>query len=89
MSITYLTKELNNIANAKRENRQRVANIVLENKDLLKPLVSITFNVNDKISIKAAWILEWICTHHGVHHILPFLNEFTKGLKQLHFDTWF
>lgn len=87
MSIDYLTSELENIANAKRENRQRVANIVRERKELFAPLVSITFDTRNKTSIKAAWILEWICTHHDLHSIIPHLDEFTNGLSSLSFDS--
>lgn len=87
MSIDYLTSELQNIANAKRENRQRVANIVCERKELFGPLVEITFNVTDKTSIKAAWILEWVCTHNDLHLIIPHLDIFTEGLKHLTFDS--
>ncbi|QNM86169.1 adenylosuccinate lyase [Polaribacter pectinis] len=73
--------------NPKRENRERVANIVLENKDLFKELVTITFDVNNKVSIKAAWILEWICTHHHLNWILPHLDEFSNKIKNLKFDS--
>lgn len=87
MSIDYLTSELENIANAKRENRQRVANIVSERKELLGPLVDITFDTSNKTSIKAAWILEWLCTHNDLHLIIPYLDIFTSGLKHLTFDS--
>ncbi|PQJ78174.1 adenylosuccinate lyase [Polaribacter porphyrae] len=87
MSINFLTNELNNLGTAKRENRQRVANIVLENKDLVKDLIAITFDVNNKTSIKASWVLEWICTHHQINWILPYLDEFTKGIPLLKFDS--
>ncbi|NVJ88850.1 MAG: adenylosuccinate lyase [Flavobacteriaceae bacterium] len=87
MSIDFLTTELNNIANAKRENRERVANIVLENTDLIKDLIAITFDVDNKTSIKAAWILEWVCTHNGVKNILPYLDTFTNNISALQFDS--
>lgn len=87
MSIIFLTTQLNNMENPKRENRQRVANIVLEDKDLFKDLVIITFDVENKISIKAAWILEWICTHHHLNWILPHLDEFTTNIANLKFDS--
>lgn len=86
MSISYLTKELNNLVNAKRENRQRVANIVLEQEELVAPLVTITFDVDNKTSIKAAWILEWLCTHHSINYILPYLDKFTANIGSLKFD---
>lgn len=87
MSILFLTEQLNNMENPKRENRQRVANIVLENKNLFKDLITITFNVDAKVSIKAAWILEWICTHHQLNWIIPHLDEFSKKIANLKFDS--
>lgn len=87
MSVIFLTEQLNSIENAKRENRQRVANIVLEDKSLLKYLVSITFDVDNETSIKAAWILEWICTNHQLELILPYLDDFTSQIKTLKFDS--
>jgi len=87
MSILFVTEQLNNIENAKRENRQRVANIVLENQHLFKDLVTITFYVNEKVSIKAAWVLEWICTHHQLHWMVPHLEEFSKKISTVRFDS--
>ncbi|QOD61175.1 adenylosuccinate lyase [Polaribacter haliotis] len=86
-NLLYITEQLNNIENAKRENRQRVANIVLENRNLFKELVSITFDVDNKVSIKAAWILEWICTHHKLSWILPHLDDFSTKINTLKFDS--
>jgi hypothetical protein len=86
-NLLFLTEQLNNIENAKRENRQRVANIVLENQDLFKELITITFDVDNKVSIKAAWILEWICTHHHLEWILPHLEEFTSKIETIKFDS--
>ncbi|MBU3012008.1 adenylosuccinate lyase [Polaribacter vadi] len=87
MSIIFLTEQLNNMENPKRENRQRVADIVLENQNLFKDLVTIAFKVDDRISIKAAWILEWICTHHHLNWIIPHLDEFTKNISNVIFDS--
>ena len=83
----YLLEQLNKIETAKRENRQRVANILLEQPFLFEELVAITFWINKKISIKAAWVLEWICTHHNLDFILPYLNEFTSKISSLKFDS--
>ena len=86
-NLIFLTEQLNNLENAKRENRQRVANIVLENNNLFKELIAITFNVEHKVSIKAAWILEWICTHHHLEWIIPHLDEFSTKINTLKFDS--
>jgi hypothetical protein len=86
-NLTFLTEQLNNMANPKRENRQRVANIVLDNQKLFKDLITITFNVDEKVSIKAAWILEWICSHHHLEWMIPYLNEFSEQISTLKFDS--
>ena len=86
MSIEFLRNELNEIS-ALRENRKRVATIVLEDKNLIQHLVFLTFLVDDEVSIKASWILEWICTHDSIENILPYLDEFTTGLPKLKFDS--
>lgn len=86
-NLLFLSEQLNNMENPKKENRQRVANIVLENQDLFKDLVTITFKVDEKISIKAAWILEWICTHHNLNLMIPHLDEFSQNIKRVVFDS--
>lgn len=87
MSIDFLTTVLNNIDNPGRENRKTAANIVLQQPNLLKNLVALTFEVNNKLSIKAAWVLEWICTHHGINHLLPYLDYFTKNVHTVSLDS--
>ena len=87
MSILKITEELQNLGNAARENRQRVANIVLANQDLFEPLVQVTFQVNQPISVKAAWVLEWICTHHNLNLIIPQLPFFTQNIQYLTLDS--
>lgn len=54
MSIPFLTAQIDLMENTKRENRQKVANIVLENQNFFKGLITITFDVEHKVSIKAA-----------------------------------
>ncbi|MFD2567961.1 adenylosuccinate lyase [Pseudotenacibaculum haliotis] len=87
MSRDYLLEQLNNLRTAKRDNRQRVANIVSEQIELMAPLVDITFLVDDKSSIKAAWVLEWLCTHNDLNLILPHLDQFTQQISSLRFDS--
>ena len=87
MSIIFLTEQLKNMENPKRDNRQRVADIVLENQNLFKDLVTLTFKTDDKISIKAAWVLEWICTHDNLDFMIPHLNKFTTNINKVIFDS--
>jgi hypothetical protein len=86
MSIDFLISVLNSIENPKKVNRNKAANIVLEQPELIEHLVDLTFQVNNPISVKAGWILEWICTHHGIDYILTYLDVFTKDLQNLYLD---
>lgn len=87
MSIDFIISVLTDMKNPARVNRNKAANIVLEQPELVKSLVDLTFKVDNKLSIKAAWVLEWICTHHGIIHILPYLNEFVTNISKVHFDS--
>ena len=87
MSTAYLIEELNNMATGTRDNRQRVANIVQERPELMEDVIAITFRVDEKVSTKASWILEWICTHHDLNLILPHLDIFSEKLVSLRLDS--
>jgi hypothetical protein len=87
LNFLFLIEQLNNMDTPKRANRERIANVVLKNSKLFKELIAITFDVDQTVSIKAAWILEWICSHHGLKQILPHLDEFSEKISTLHFDS--
>ncbi len=87
MRTEFLLNQLHSIENAKRVNREKVAIIVQEHPDLMLPLVDILFKVDDKISIKAAWILEWVCIHRDLNMIIPYLDQFTENIQHLQFDS--
>ena len=87
MNADFLISVLNDVDTAARINREKASNIVLQNPILVKNLVEFTFDVDNKLSIKAAWVLEWICTHHGTEHILPYLEIFTQNISKVHFDS--
>lgn len=87
MNADFLISVLNDVDTAARINREKASNIVLQNPILVKNLVEFTFDVDNKLSIKAAWVLEWICTHHGIEYILPYLKIFTQNISKVHFDS--
>ena len=87
MSIDFLISVLDDMQNPAKVNRDKAANTVLNEPKLIKYLVDLTFDVNNKLSIKAAWVLEWICTHHGIEHILPYLDSFATNISTVHFDS--
>ena len=38
------------------------------------------------MSIKAAWVLEWICTKYNLEFISPYIDEFSQKLSLLEFE---
>ncbi len=85
MTKTELLAELS-VINATRVNRLRVANLVLENRGNFKTLLEIVFDVNTKISIKAAWILEFVCKEKMIW-LSEHLVYFTKNISKVHYGS--
>lgn len=86
MNKEFLIEQLNNIENAKRVNRLKVSNLVLENEELFKPLLELTFEVENKLSIKAAWVLELVCIEK-LDWLIRYLDFFTKNISLVKFDS--
>ena len=71
---------------ASRSSRLKCAGLILSDLSIMSHLIKILFMTNDKISCKAAWVLEYVCTENK-YAIVPFLNEFTNNLNKVHFDS--
>ncbi len=84
MTKQEIINELETI-NALRINRVRVSDLILQNKNNFLPLLEIVFDVNNKTSIKAAWVLEFVCTKN-LEWLFLHLDYFTKNIKQVHYD---
>lgn len=84
MTKTELYKELNYV-NHSREKRLLYANLVINNKELVLPLLEILFNVDDKISCRAAWVFEFMCGKN-LEEIIPHLDLFTENISKVHLD---
>ncbi|MDC1162311.1 adenylosuccinate lyase [Tenacibaculum sp.] len=87
MDTDYIFSILKDIENAAKINRKKAANIVLQEPYLFNDLLKTTFLVDNKLSIKAAWILEWICTHHGLNLLISHLDYFINNIQLVHFDS--
>ena len=83
MNIDFLVSVLNTMKSPTRIHRSKAAHIVLQQPILVEGLVNLTFTTSTKLSIKAAWVLEWICTHHGINYIHPYLTIFTSTISEL------
>ena len=68
--------------NAYRENRLKVAQEILENKDYFDQLVKICFSPYDKNNHKACWILEFV-SYEELTWLQPHLDFFFENLKHL------
>lgn len=75
-----------NYINATRKKRMEMANMVMENSDLVEPLLEITFDVDDPISSKACWILEYV-VKEDLSYILPHINFFSDNINSVKLDS--
>ena len=73
-----------NYVNHSRQKRKEMSDLVLKNPNLVLSLLEIISEVNDPISCKAAWVLEFV-TNEQLNYIFPFLDKFiaTIGLVRL------
>ena len=60
--------------------------LILENEKLTKPLMNIAFTVDDPISNRACWIMEF-AAKENLSYIFPYLDRFTENLGSVHFDS--
>lgn len=85
MTKTELYKELNYV-NHSREKRFHYAHLVIDNDELIAPLLEILFEVNDKVSCRAAWVFEFMCGEQ-LEKIIPYLDLFTRNIAKVHLDS--
>ena len=85
MTTAQLYDRLNYV-DSSRKNRLEHAHLVIKDPELIPKLIEILFMVDDKISCKAAWILEFICTE-DLKSLIPYLDIFTDNLSKVHLDS--
>ncbi|WP_370478195.1 adenylosuccinate lyase [Tamlana flava] len=85
MTTAELYNELNDV-NQSREKRLFYANMVIGNPDLLPKLLDILFDVEDKMSERAAWIFEFVC-RKNINLIIPYLDTFTENMGKVSRDS--
>src|SRR5690606_16539522 len=84
LTTETLYSELNYVTHS-RDNRLKYANMVVANPDVLPKLLDILFMVDDKVSCRAAWVLEFMCNEH-LELLLPHLDYFTTNMHKVHLD---
>ena len=85
MNATDLNKELE-FVNHCRENRIYYANAVIGNPELLTTVLEILFDINNKLSCKAGWLLEFVA-REDLNALIPVLDDFTENMHKVHFDS--
>lgn len=63
-----------------------MAALVLKNTHLVEPLLEIAFDVDDPISSRACWVLEFTAKEN-LSYIFDYLDVFTSHLGKVHFDS--
>lgn len=85
MTTEQLYAELNYV-NHSRANRLKYTNVILAQPELIPGLLDILFIVDDKISCRAAWVLEFMCGEH-LEAIIPHLDQYTENIHRVHLDA--
>lgn len=85
MTTDALYQELNYVDHS-REKRLYYAKMLLNDSALIPKTLDILFKVDDKISARAAWILEFMCGEN-LEAIIPYLDRFTDQMGLVHLDS--
>lgn len=85
MTTDQLYAELNYVSHS-RANRLKYANLMLSQRELIPDLLDILFMVDDLISCRAAWVLEFMCGQK-LESIIPHLDQFTEHVHNVHLDS--
>jgi len=85
VSNPALYNTLSNIDHSQKK-RARLANDLLNNPDLTPGLLDIAFDVEDPVSIKACWVLEF-AARDDLNFLLPHADYFVYHLQYLKNDS--
>jgi len=85
LTSNTLFEALNTVTHS-RESRQFFANKLLNKKHLIPKTLDILFQVDDVVSCRAAWVLEFMCREKP-EALFPYLTDFTQNLNKIHLDA--
>lgn len=84
--MTYL--ELYNALNYvdhSRTKRKEISNLVANHPSNIATLMKVAFQVDDPVSCKACWILEFTAKEH-LDYLLPNMDTFIRNIGSVHLD---
>lgn len=85
MTQNELYNELNYV-NHSREKRAYYAQLVISTPELMPHVIAILFKVDDPISNRAGWLLEFVCKT-DITMLFPYLDLFTEKMHSVHQDS--
>jgi len=80
-----LTEELKYV-NHSIDKRNHYSRLFMEHPENIPLLLEIAFEVDQKISYRAAWVLEFMCCA-DLEHLLPHLELFSAEVHRVKFDS--
>lgn len=86
MNKQSLLELLDTKVTSTRENRSRIATVVLNDQSLFQILLQITFDADNPVSVKAAWVLEFVL-NKKLDWLIPHLDYFTNNLSIIYRDS--
>lgn len=72
--------------NHSHEKRKQMSTLALENPTLMEPLLSIAFDVDDPVSCKSCWVIEFTVKEKR-DQLFPFIDLFINNLNRVKFDS--
>jgi hypothetical protein len=82
LTKAQLYEQLNAVDHS-RNTRQFYADIIVNDHSLIAPLLDIVFDVDDHISCKAAWVLDYFC-NQNLELLIPHLTTFTENISKVY-----
>lgn len=85
MTFDQFYKQLDAIS-ALRESRLRMANMVLTDSQLTPYLLDLVFSVDDPVSSKASWVLEFVIKQNP-DWLIPHMDRFAQNIRFVKLDS--
>lgn len=85
MNSEELYESLNYVDHS-REKRKEMAQLIVNNPQLVAPLLDVAFTVNDPVSSRACWVLEFTAKEK-LSYLFNHLDYFTSKIKEVHLDS--
>ena len=86
MDDKHLISILKGIKNAKRIYRDKAAEDILDDLDLIPKLIDKIYDIEDPLHIKAAWVFELVCLEH-IMLLSPYIHQFINGMPTLKHES--